>query len=80
VKDNKERKIAMLRVETLTEWANRNGYNILNISRDLKQARVDKVPSEWFAPQWVELPFNIAIEGSWLFNGDGLLVDPPHVQ
>lgn len=42
---------------TLRDWANKNDYVILKI--DGGRARVDKVPSQWFGPQWVVIPDNV---------------------
>jgi len=58
---SKKKKPAQL---TLTQWANKNYYNVLKV--DGRRAWVDKIPSQWLSPQWVGLPDNVLIENSWL--------------
>lgn len=45
----------------LKKWADENSYNVIEVDFDYREALVDKVPSQWFAPQRVFIP-------DWVFG------------
>lgn len=46
---------------SLNLWADLHGYDILWLERQDRRAYVDKVPSQWFSPQWVNIPLWVHI-------------------